>query len=890
MGPVMVATTAASAAPPGTPTGRLAHIPAFDGIRAACVVAVLAFHNGFGWARGGFLGVSTFFTLSGFLITSLVLAEHRQTGALDLRGFWQRRFRRLLPATVACFALVLAFGVLAATAEQRAALGGDLLASAAYVANWWFLASGQSYAELFAAPSPLLQFWSLAIEEQFYLVFPLVAWAVTRPGRRRWLGIASPANRLAVLSALALVATTSLPFVVDRSQDWLYYATPARAPELLVGVLAAALLSGRWGASTAPSAASRWAAGVVALAASGAMVAAWVTTGQGDAWLYRGGFFAFSLLSLALLLAVRVPGHPIAQVLSLPAVRHLGAISYGVYLFHWPLFLWLDGARTGLEGWALFAVRLAVTLAVAELSFRFIERPVRATGRLVPTGPLAPWTALRRWVPTVTVLIVVAGFAASATAPASAVDIDRASDQMALATLPDPAPGGAEQTSGIRVGLFGDSTAMMTSFGLGTWLGDQGLGRIVSGATRLGCGVALGGDRRGPDGRVEAFAPSCTDWPVVFAQAARAATPDVAVVQVGAWDIDDRRFTPNGPFLSPGDPAWDEAVLDELTGVVDTLTDAGSYVVWLTAPAPNDASSLAGAIRTDRARRLETLNALVAQLPERRPGAVQVIDLHGWFSSIGADEDRRLRPDGVHTSAETSDEVATRFLGPALRDLWRTAQGDGSLAAVRAAARQRWVQLPPLVTRNADETTRVVVWGDERAPEVARTLSAGADVRVVADDGCGISAAVARLVGTTEVPTSDRCRGRTDLRQALAEHRPHVVVIAGGSWEQSTMRTHPGERTADLSNHTTTTWVATQVGLAVDALRQTGSRVVVVNLDHVVDPSFPFSALAPPARLNTIFDGVTRSQARAGWVTLVDLRTTPLADGLAAALAEGLTP
>lgn len=211
---------------------RLQYLPALDGLRAVAVVLVLLFHQGFAWMRGGFLGVSVFFTLSGYLITSLLLHERASTGGVALGAFWRRRFRRLLPASLVAVAIAIAYGLFAADATQRADLGGDVVASLAYVANWWFLATDQTYGALFSGPSPLLHFWSLAIEEQFYLVLPVVVWATF--GRRSGDG-ARNLKVFAGIVAVTLVATVSLPFVTGASDDWLYFATPARLPEMLTG-------------------------------------------------------------------------------------------------------------------------------------------------------------------------------------------------------------------------------------------------------------------------------------------------------------------------------------------------------------------------------------------------------------------------------------------------------------------------------------------------------------------------------------------------------------------------------------------------------------------------------------------------------------------------------
>ncbi len=163
----------------------LTRVPAWDGLRGLAVLGVLLFHSELGFARGGYLGVSAFFTLSGFLITSLLLAEHRRGGRIGLRGFWARRARRLLPAAFVALAGLVLFGATVATPDQVRSLRGDVLAALGYVANWRFYATGQSYTHVFSAPSPALHFWSLAIEEQFYVVFPLVFAGVLWLGRGR---------------------------------------------------------------------------------------------------------------------------------------------------------------------------------------------------------------------------------------------------------------------------------------------------------------------------------------------------------------------------------------------------------------------------------------------------------------------------------------------------------------------------------------------------------------------------------------------------------------------------------------------------------------------------------------------------------------------------------
>ena len=214
--------------PPAVPHQALAYNPALDGIRGLAVAAVLLFHGGFPWARGGYLGVSTFFTLSGFLITTLLLAERADTGRIALGAFWARRLRRLLPTSALTLAAVAA-GAHVFDEWRTETAGGDVLASALQVANWRFIVDGQSYGDLFASPSPVLHFWSLAIEEQFYWLFPLLTAGVLAVAR------GSVRAYVAVLGGLLGVSAAATVALGVAGSSTVYYATYTRMGEILVG-------------------------------------------------------------------------------------------------------------------------------------------------------------------------------------------------------------------------------------------------------------------------------------------------------------------------------------------------------------------------------------------------------------------------------------------------------------------------------------------------------------------------------------------------------------------------------------------------------------------------------------------------------------------------------
>lgn len=345
-----------------TGSGRVAHIAALDGVRGLAVLAVVVYHLDPEALSGGFLGVSLFFTLSGFLITNLLVAEWRATGTIDLGSFWSRRFRRLVPASLAGIVLVIVLSP-AWTANQLADLPGDVAGALGYVANWRFIIGGDRYGAGFEAPSPLLHYWSLAIEEQFYLVVGALT-VVLAAGRslRRW---------LVVFGALGVASIIATIVVYDPLQtDRIYFGSLTRTAELVAGVLLALAIG------TEMPGRFRRRAQVFGVVSLGGAVGAFVVVDLSTDGLYRGGFWLMALASVGIIAGVLVEG-PLQRLLSWRPLTTLGLFSYGIYLYHWPLFVWLDSDRTGLDGWSLVVLRLAATAAATVASFVVLERPIR---------------------------------------------------------------------------------------------------------------------------------------------------------------------------------------------------------------------------------------------------------------------------------------------------------------------------------------------------------------------------------------------------------------------------------------------------------------------------------------------------------------------------------
>lgn len=431
--------SAAKEQAPTRPKSR--YIPALDGLRTLAVVAVVLYHLNLTWAQGGLLGVTIFFVLSGYLITRLLLNEIAKTGRIDLKSFWIRRIRRLFPAVVTVVvvtcALCTVFNHVMLTKMRP-----DILPSLLFFNNWWQIMQDVSYFNALGDPSPLTHFWSLAIEEQFYLIWPpllfaMVSMHVSKPNTRRVvLG-------LAAVSALAMMVLYNP--ATDPSR--VYYGTDTRVFSLLLGAwmafipdrdlaparlvrhlgldrLAGAAKHGKSKSDTAEAATTKpselarfWSSpasidlmGVVGLVGLAAMVA--LTNGY-TAFQYRGGTLLCSILTLMVIAACVQPQGMVARALAAEPLVWIGKRSYSIYLWHYPLLLLMNPvANINDTPWWHYILQVLLVVAVAECSYRFIETPFRkgAFGRTVSElrdGTTTPAGWMCAHVPTCAVCAVV---------------------------------------------------------------------------------------------------------------------------------------------------------------------------------------------------------------------------------------------------------------------------------------------------------------------------------------------------------------------------------------------------------------------------------------------------------------------------------------------------
>jgi peptidoglycan/LPS O-acetylase OafA/YrhL len=634
-------------------SGPLAYVPGIDGLRALSVVAVLLYHGGVAWIGGGFLGVEIFFVISGYLITSLLLAEWRREGSLGLRGFWFRRARRLLPALYVLLAATVAFCAVFLRSEL-ADLRGDVVAALGYVTNWYLIAQHQSYFEALGRPSLLKHLWSLAVEEQFYLVWPVV-FALAMPllgGRPKVLA------RWLVAGAIASTLWMAVLYEPFTDPSRVYYGTDTRASGLLLGAaLACVWAPWRLTRRTGPGAPFLLdAAGVGSLVALGLLLA---RTDEFGAFLYRGGFFVVGVLTCVAIAVVVHPAARLGRVLGVAPLVWVGVRSYALYLWHWPVYMVtrprLDVPLTGLP---LLALRLAITFVLAELSYRYVEVPIRqgALGRLAARLAASHGEVRARLVGR-TALAAGAGLSAMAllawqlggahATPPSQIAVDRgppASSEpslvSAIASL-EPAPGPLPR----HLVVVGDSVGMTLVLNAPDALASS---FVLTDGSVEGCGV-LEAKIESTRGFGRDLGRECAGWEQEWLAAATESSADLALVTVGAWEVFDA--TVDGEHLAFGSPEWDAYFDAQLAKGVAELRGAGLPVALLEVPCfrPVDGGGLiALPERGDDARTRhlnERLRAAAAADPQH---VVTIPSPAGYCDDPALGADLGHRWDGVH--------------------------------------------------------------------------------------------------------------------------------------------------------------------------------------------------------------------------------------------------
>ena len=628
-----------------TRPAKLEYSPALDGLRAICLTGVLLFHAPFEWMSGGFLGVSTFFTLSGYLIATLLLREWQASKRIDLAAFWDRRLRRLGPPLWLGVLGVVASAPWWVSASARSRLLPDAATTLAYVSNWRFMSPEYAYAQLFSDPSPLQHSWSLSIEAQYYLLFPFALLFCLRR---------SESSRPLALLLLAIVAASIAAALTDPGDsdatNRVYYGTLSRAAEPLAGALLAL-----WLARAPAARGDRWLSYAAPIAAI-LMLLAWSLSGVSSAWLYRGGFALHALLSAIVIAALLRPGNPMQRALAVAPLPWIGRLSYGAYIYHWPIFLIVDAERTALAPVPLFALRALLTLLAAWASLRLIEHPVRSRKAL----------GARRAV-----------FATSVAAPlalAAPIWIELPSPRsQPAAPLARPISRRPEVATAIlgrkpRIAGFGDSTALVVGFPLGPWLKKAGMDSRPGGA-QLGCSLMPDGMRYFQDRWRGRQPKRCRGSLQRWKERAEEIDLDVAYILVGPWDVLTRRFRGDDTPRAIGDPIYDDRLRREIDRVIEMFSAQGVGVIWITSPpasfSPKKWTDDSRFEEASDPKRMQRLNELIREAAERWPDNLRIVDFAQFLAQQGIDlSDETVRPDGIHFTREAIKSIIDAWLGP----------------------------------------------------------------------------------------------------------------------------------------------------------------------------------------------------------------------------------
>lgn len=651
--------------PTGSSTTFL-HAPSLDGVRGLAVAAVVVYHIWPDALPGGFIGVDVFFVLSGFLLSSLMVREVESTGRFAVGTFFVRRVRRLLPATLL---VLLAISLYAATWAETAELDRlreHTIGALTYSINWWFIVDGTTYTDVVVGASPLRHMWSLAIEEQFYIVLAVAVALLARWGPSGADGVAPPdgafRRRLGIGSLILAGASASWMLLLEAGgadEARLYFGSDTRVQAMLLGAAVGALVGDRFlDAGQTRAHQERIGPALPPLAAAAAAVAGLATltvfalTASEDArWMFRGGFTLVAVASILLLVGA-LTARPVGWVLSLPPLVGLGIISYGVYLWHWPVLVILDDDRLPVAGDVLGLVQIAITLALSIASYALIEQPIRrgALGRTMGRASLVIAPAA---------VVAVGALAVVATAT---------SDEAGTEEIPVAQDAGDPALSNpdlLQIAVVGDSV-MHTLIGgdLGTgleavpWNQEQSsFDRdevAITSIARPACSFLPGLIAFESPGGYETadLSPPCRDWRGDLVAAATRPVPVDVTVVMPTNDLEDREI--DGEIVAFGTTPWEDLFFNWVLEVIGLAQSGGGDVVLL-APAPRIDPNWS----TPQGEREARVAEIFDGVAQANPG-VEFIDL----AEI-VDDDETVRDDGLHYTDEGARSVAA-WLTPRL--------------------------------------------------------------------------------------------------------------------------------------------------------------------------------------------------------------------------------
>ena len=649
---------------------RLAHMPALDGMRGLFVIAgPLAYHFMPYLIPGGIIGIDLFFVLSSFLIVSISLNEWDRTGRIDVGSYASRRVRRLMPALVLSF---IATAFVTATVLEEANIAkwtGGITAAMSWMANWREIFAGSDYfdAGQYSNPQPFRHVWSFAIEEQFYLFAPFFLIASMRWLGRRWLAILSIGGAIASGIWMSVVFDPSDPSTVSRA----YYGTDTRAFALLLGI-AMAVICSWWGPPR--TRAGHWFTQLFGLLSTVVFVVLMFTISEKTAWMFEyGGFFLVAVLSVFMTRAVSLPQGWLHWLYTNKFLMWAGRLGFGLYLYHWLVFILVDSDtaadKPGLNTATDLALGFGLTFLIAWLSYKYIERPFIK-------GLWPGWKFAAGMGGGLIITLGLLLYANTVRDPATATAANQATPVAMGSGSSCVAPAGSDP---VRILVVGDSVMAQIGEALKDWCARNPGQILVFNESHLGCGTTRGGEKRYEEG-VGDMGAVCGTWAepveplsvpdsevVSWVSAIDLYRPDVVLSYASPWDSIDRRLPELGDrWVRPGDPDYDAFVAAEYTEALSILSNHGAAVAWMVSPYIDRDSPY------NSPDRIDALNAVVLPLVEVLPDHT-IIDYQAFLGPVGGTQDDAIRDDGVHIRASALDTV-TDWLAPQLVAAGRAAR------------------------------------------------------------------------------------------------------------------------------------------------------------------------------------------------------------------------
>lgn len=604
------------------PNSGAPRVAALDGLRGIAIATVVAFHAG--GLPGGFLGVDLFFVLSGYLITGLLLRERDESGTVALSNFWTRRARRLFPAIIVLVGAAQLWARTHALPRELDVLNGQSVAAMFYVSNWYNILFDVGYWSVGPSHSPLNHLWSLAIEEQYYLLFPLffAIW-FARSSKRSVMKFAIVCASLAV-SSIALSALLYGTLGGNRS----YFGTDTRIGAILAGCALAAFVHSR-GESKAAHSARSYTPGnsVIALSAL-AMIAFWIIMRTTTPFLYNGGFALHAIASLVLIAAVATrPASAFVKALEWRPLVWLGERSYSLYLWHWPLIVVMTREYTGYSGITHMVIVSAAIAAATIVSYELVEHPIR-------------YSKLR-------------GMRLVATLAVPALVVSAS----ALAWQPEPPPQFGNEAlvtpgrGGTRLMLVGDSWAR--NLGIALAAVDSTHRMSILNMGKGGCGIADAPRQRTETKGEFPTSRDCTLWPSTWTNTVNAVRPEIAILNVGNWDQALQDFDGTGEFVGACHPLFHDRYSQKIDQGLGILGSRGARVYIMTIR-DNDARAGSGP---------DCMNNILREAAVRHAArGVQLLDLYAQLCSAHRCPDtadgKRVYDETGHLAPEAQRRIA----------------------------------------------------------------------------------------------------------------------------------------------------------------------------------------------------------------------------------------